>query len=114
MLVRVIGFNPLKGCVYYAEAEGPPFAVVDRNRILFDGDAPSGLVTLADELKALFEGAREHPIDRVIVCGRSTFSSSADAIKGEAVVEMVACQKGLVVATVSSHRLKRDLGGKDK
>ena len=54
------GFNPLKSCVYYAEADAPPFTIVDRSRIMFD-DSPSGLVTLADELKALFNQDRGKP-----------------------------------------------------
>jgi hypothetical protein len=36
-----------------------------------------------------------------------------EAIKGEALVELVACQKGLKVMTVSPHRLKKVLGGAD-
>jgi hypothetical protein len=110
--MRVIGVNPLKGCIYYAEADGSPFSVVDRNRIIFE-DSPTGLVTLADELKALFESARDQEVAKVLICGRSTFSSSAEAIKGEAVVELVACRKSLEVVTVSPHRLKKVLGGDD-
>lgn len=112
--MRVVGLNPLKGCVYYSEAEGPPFAILDRNRIMFDGDAPAGLVTLAEALKAFFEAARDHGIDKVTICDRSTYSSSAEAIKGQAIVEVVACQLGCEVSVVSPQRLKKVLGGNGK
>jgi hypothetical protein len=112
--VRVLGLNPLKGCVCFAEADGPPFSVVDRGRLMFDGDAASGLVTLSDDIKVLLESARSQPIDKIVICGRSTFSSSPEAIKGEGICELVACKLGIAIETVSPQRLKKVLGGDGK
>jgi hypothetical protein len=110
----IFGVCPTKTAVVIAETRGKggKFAITDIRPIPFEVESGDDLAKLLGRLMAVFDrvgGGRGSTI-ALLKCSSGRFGSCLEAIKGEAMTELAAFQKGLRVVKVAPQSLKKTLG----
>jgi hypothetical protein len=110
----ILGIGSTKSTVIIAETKGAgkKFHVTTIRPILFQVSSGDNLTELLQTLKILFnrksKGARS--VIALLKCSSGRFGSCLEAIKGEAMVELAAVQRGLRIVKVAPQSLKKSLG----
>jgi hypothetical protein len=110
----ILGVSPTKDALVIAQATGSGEAFVIRSiaSIRFQARSGDDLTELRQRLVAMFDrGGKSRP-STIALLGSSSgrFKSSLEAIKAEAITELVAAESGLPVVRVSAASLKKVLG----
>lgn len=110
----IFGINATKTEVIIAETKGAgdKFAIQTIRSIPFQVSSGDNLSELLKCLTALFDrgGQRTRATVALLKCSSGRFGSCLEAIKGEAMTELAAFQKGLRVVKVAPQSLKKTLG----
>ena len=110
----IVGVNATKSAIVLAETKGAggKFAVMAIRPIPFQVRSGDDLVDLLQRLVSLFDrtGKRAGSAIALLKCSSGRFGSCLEAIKGEAMVELAAAQRGLRVVKVAPQSLKKTLG----
>jgi hypothetical protein len=110
----IIGVAATKSAVVIAQTKGTgdKFAITAIRPIPFEVQTGDNLAELLRCLTAIFEcgGRGASPTIALLKCSSGRFGSCLEAIKGEAITELAASQKGLRVVKVAPQCLKRTLG----
>jgi hypothetical protein len=110
----IFGVNATKSAVVIVETRGTrdKFSIIAIRPIPFEVRSGDDLAELLRRLAAIFDrGGREaNSTIALLKCSSGRFGSCLEAIKGEAITELVAFQKGLRVVKVAPQSLKRTLG----
>ena len=110
----ILGISTTKSAVVIAEtkATGEKFVVASIRPISFQVQSGDDLAELLQNLTTLFsrkdKGVR--PVIALLKCSSGRFGSCLEAIKGEAMVELAAMQRGLRLVKVAPQSLKKTLG----
>ncbi len=115
----IFGVNATKSTVVVAQTRGAGdrFVVTNLRPIRFEVSGGADLAALLQSLSALFapqnkgksQGAAS--VIALLKCSSGRFGSGLEAIKGEAMTELAAFQRGLRVVKVAPQSLKKILGG---
>ena len=110
----IFGVAATKSAVVVAETKGKghKFAITAIRPIPFEVQSGDDLAELLRCLSTIFDrGSRGAiPTIALLKCSSGRFGSCLEAIKGEAITELAAFQKGLRVVKVAPQSLKRALG----
>jgi hypothetical protein len=110
----IFGVNATKSAVVIAETrgEGDKFAVTVIRPVPFEVGSGSDLAELLRCLISIFDrgGRGGGSTIALLKCSSGRFGSCLEAIKGEAMIELAAFQKGLRVVKVAPQSLKKTLG----
>jgi len=110
----IFGVNATKSAVVIVETKGAgdKFAIIAIRPIPFEVRSGDDLAELLRRLAAIFDrgGRGANSTIALLKCSSGRFGSCLEAIKGEAISELVAFQKGLRVVKVAPQSLKRTLG----
>jgi hypothetical protein len=110
----IFGVAATKSAVVIAETKGTgnKFAITAIRSIPFEVQSGDNLAELLRCLTTIFgRGARGASLTIALLkCSSGRFGSCLEAIKGEAITELAASQKGLRVVKVAPQSLKRKLG----
>ena len=110
----IIGVAATKSAVVIVETKGKSdkFAITAIRPVPFEVQTGDNLAELLRCLTAIFDrGGRDaSPTIALLRCSSGRFGSCLEAIKGEAITELAAFQKGLRVVKVAPQSLKRTLG----
>jgi hypothetical protein len=110
----IFGVNATKSAIVIAETKGigDKFAITAIRSIPFEVRSGNDLAELLRSLTTLFGRAGRSPASTIALlkCSSGRFGSCLEAIKGEAMTELAAFQKGLRVVKVAPQSLKRTLG----
>ena len=110
----IIGVAATKSAVVIVETKGKrdKFAITAIRPVPFEVQTGDNLAELLRCLTAIFDrGGRDaSPTIALLKCSSGRFGSCLEAIKGEAITELAAFQKGLRVVKVAPQSLKRALG----
>jgi hypothetical protein len=110
----VFGVNATKSAVVVVETKGAgdKFAITAIKPIPFEARSGDDLAELLRRLAAVFDrdGPGANSTIALLKCCSGRFGSCLEAIKGEAISELVAFQKRLRVFKVARQSLKRTLG----
>jgi hypothetical protein len=113
-LCMIFGVNATKSAVVIVETKGTgdKFAITAIRPIPFETRSGDDLAELLRHLAAIFDrdGRGANSTIALLKCSSGRFGSCLEAIKGEAISELVAFQKGLRVFKVAPQSLKRTLG----
>ena len=110
----ILGISTTKSAIVVAKTGGAggKFVLTAIRPIPFQVCSGDGLTELLKSLVTLFDrydrGAT--PVIALLKCSSGRFGSCLEAIKGEAMVELVAAQRGLRVVKVAPQSLKKTLG----
>lgn len=111
----IYGMNATKSAVLVARTKGAGkrFVVTAIRPILFQVGCGNDLAQLLQVLRALFDrkGKSTGLVIALLKCSSGRFGSCLEAIKGEAMIELAALQRGLRVIKVAPQSLKKSLGG---
>ena len=111
----ILGISTTKSAVIIAETKGAggKFVITAIRPFLFQVRSGEDLTELLQTLLSLFErkGKGGGPVIALLKCSSGRFGSCLEAIKGEAMVELAAVQRGLRVVKVVPQSLKKTLGG---
>jgi len=111
----IFGISTTKSAVVIAETKGAgdQFRIAAVRPIPFQVRSGDDLAELRQSLLTLFErkGKVAGSVIALLKCSSGRFSSGLEAIKGEAITELVAAQCGLRVIKVAPQSLKKTLGG---
>lgn len=111
----IFGMNATKSAVVVAQTKGAgdQFVVTAIRPIPFQVGGGDGLAELLKSLRTLFDrkGDRAGLVIALLKCSSGRFGSCLEAIKGEAMIELAAFQRGLRVIKVAPQSLKKPLGG---
>jgi hypothetical protein len=109
----IFGMNATKSVVVVAQTKGTGgrFGVTAIRSILFQVACGKDLAELLQILRALFDrkGKRASLVIALLKCSSGRFGSCLEAIKGEAMIELAAFQRGLRVVKVAPQSLKKSL-----
>ena len=109
----IIGVASTKTAVVIAETKGTgdKFAITGIRLILFEVQSGDNLAELLRCLTTIFDrgGRGASPTIALLKCSSGRFGSCLEAIKGEAIAELAAFQKGLRVVKVAPQSLKGTL-----
>ena len=109
----IIGISTTKSAVIIAETKSVAgkFVITAIRPIPFQVRSGDDLDELLQSLNALFarEGKGAGPLIALLKCSSGRFGSCLEAIKGEAMVELAAVQRGLRIDKVAPQSLKRSL-----
>jgi hypothetical protein len=109
----IIGVASTKTAVVIAETKGTgdKFAITGIRPILFEVQSGDNLAELLRCLTTIFDrgGRGASPTIALLKCSSGRFGSCLEAIKGEAIAELAAFQKGLRVVKVAPQSLKGTL-----
>ena len=107
--------NATKSDVVIAETRGAgdQFAVTAIRLVPFQVRSGDDLAELLQSLLTLFnrQGKGASSVIALLKCSSGRFGSCLEAIKGEAMAELAASQRGLRVVKVAPQSLKKTLGG---
>ena len=110
----LFGVNATRSAVVIAETRGAgdKFVVTAIRSIPFQVRSGDDLAELLQSLIALFDrkGRRAGSVIALLKCSSGRFGSCLEAIKGEAMVELAASQRGFRVVKVAPQSLKKALG----
>ena len=110
----IFGINATKSAVVVAETKGAgeKFVLIAIRLIPFQVRSGDDLAELLQTLKTLFvpKGKRTGLVIALLKCSSGRFGSCLEAIKGEAMIELAAFQRGLRVVKVAPQSLKKSLG----
>ncbi len=111
----ILGISTTKSAVIIAATRGAggKFVITSLRPIPFQVRSGDDLTALLQRLLTRF-GRKGKGAGRVIAllkCSSGRFGSCLEAIKGEAMVELAAVQRGLRVVKVAPQSLKKSLGG---
>src|ERR1039457_4196135 len=110
----IFGVNATKSAVVIAETKGAgdKFVITAIRPIPFQARSGDDLAELLQSLITIFD-RHSKGADSVIVllkCSSGRFGSCLEAIKGEAIIELAAAQRGLRVVKIAPQSLKKTLG----
>jgi hypothetical protein len=110
----ILGASTTKSAVVIAETRGAggKFIVTAIRPIPFQVRSGDNLTELLQSLITLFDrkGKGDGSVIALLKCSSGRFGSCLEAIKGEAMVELAASQRGLRVVKVAPQSLKKALG----
>ena len=110
----ILGISTTKSAVIIAETKGAgdKFVITDIRPIPFQVRSGDELAELLQGLITVFDrkGKGASPVIALLKCSSGRFGSCLEAIKGEAMVELAAVQRGLRVVKVAPQSLKKTLG----
>ena len=110
----IFGLNATKTTVVIAETKGASvsFVITAIQPILFQVRSGDDLAELLQTLITLFgrKGKGTGSFIALFRCSSGRFGSCLEAIKGEAMIELAACQRGLRVVKIAPQSLKKALG----
>ena len=110
----IFGVSATKSAVVVAETKGTgdKFAITVIKPIPFEVQSGDDLAELLRCLTSIFgrSGQDAGPTIALLKCSSGRFGSCLEAIKGEAITELAAFQKGLRVVKVAPQSLKKALG----
>ena len=110
----IFGVAATKTAVVIAETKGTgeKFAITAIKPVPFEVQSGDNLAELLQSLTSLFDrsGRGASPTIALLKCSSGRFGSCLEAIKGEAITELAAFQKGLRVVKVAPQSLKKTLG----
>jgi len=110
----IFGINATKSAVVVAETKGAggKFVVTIIRPIPFQAGCGTDLSELLQSLGTLLhrKGNGTDLVIALLKCSSGRFGSCLEAIKGEAMVELAAFQRGLRVVKVAPQSLKKSLG----
>jgi hypothetical protein len=110
----IFGVNATKSAVVIAETKGvgDKFVITAIRPIPFQVRSGDDLAELLQSLINLFDrkGKGAGSVIALLKCSSGRFGSCLEAIKGEAMVELAAVQRGLCVVKVAPQSLKKILG----
>jgi hypothetical protein len=110
----IFGVNATRSAVVIAETRGAgdKFLITAIRPIPFQVRSGDDLAELLQILVTLFDrkGRDAGPVIALLKCSSGRFGSCLEAIKGEAMVELAASQRGLPVVRIAPQSLKKTLG----
>ena len=110
----IFGVNATRSAIVIAETKGvgDKFVITAIRPIPFQVRSGDDLVELLQSLSTIFErkGKGAGSVIALLKCSSGRFGSCLEAIKGEAIVELAASQRGLRVVKVAPQSLKNTLG----
>jgi hypothetical protein len=110
----LFGVNATRSAVVIVETKGAgdKFVVTAIRPVPFQVRSGDDLAGLLQSLIALFDrkGSGAGSVIALLKCSSGRFGSCLEAIKGEAMVELAAAQRGLRVVKVAPQSLKKTLG----
>ncbi len=110
----IFGINATKSAVVVAETrgKGDTFVITAIRPVPFQVRSGDDLTQLLQSLVTLFDrkGKGAGPVIALLKCSSGRFGSCLEAIKGEAMIELAAFQRGLRVVKVAPQSLKKSLG----
>jgi len=110
----ILGLNTTKSAVVIAETKGAgdKFAITTIKLVPFQVGSGDDLAELLQSLLTHFGRKRQgkSSVIALLKCSSGRFGSCLEAIKGEAMIELAACQLGLRVVKVAPQSLKKTLG----
>jgi hypothetical protein len=110
----LFGVNATRSAVVIVETKGAgdKFVVTAIRPVPFQVRSGDDLAGLLQSLIALFDrkGRGAGSVIALLKCSSGRFGSCLEAIKGEAMVELAAFQRGLRVVKVAPQSLKKTLG----
>ena len=110
----LFGVNATRSVVVIAETRGAGdmFVVTAIRPVPFQVRSGDDLAELLQSLSALFDrkGKGAGSVIALLKCSSGRFGSCLEAIKGEAMIELAAAQRGLRVVKVAPQSLKKALG----
>ena len=110
----IFGVNATRSAIVIAETKGvgDKFVITAIRPIPFQVRSGDDLVELLQSLSTIFErkGKGAGSVIALLKCSSGRFGSCLEAIKGEAIVELAASQRGLRVVKVAPQSLKKTLG----
>ena len=110
----ILGISTTKSAVVIAKTRGlgGKFAITTIQPIPFQVRSGDDLTELLQSLITLFDrkGRGAGPVIALLKCSSGRFGSCLEAIKGEAMVELAAVQRGLRVVKVAPQSFKKTLG----
>lgn len=110
----IFGVNATKSAVVIAETKGAgdKFVIAAIRPIPFQVRSGHDLTELLQSLIAIFDrkGKGAGSVIALLKCSSGRFGSCLEAIKGEAMIELAAFQRGLRVVKVAPQSLKKTLG----
>ena len=110
----LFGVNATRSAVVIVETKGAgdKFVVTTIRSVPFQVRSGDDLAGLLQSLIALFDrkGKGAGSVIALLKCSSGRFGSCLEAIKGEAMVELAASQRGLRVVKVAPQSLKKTLG----
>jgi hypothetical protein len=110
----LFGVNATRSAVVTVETKGAgdKFVVTAIRPVPFQVRSGDDLAGLLQSLIALFDrkGRGAGSVIALLKCSSGRFGSCLEAIKGEAMVELAAAQRGLRVVKVAPQSLKKTLG----
>ena len=110
----ILGISTTKSAIIIAETKGAgdKFVITAIRPIPFQVRTGDDLVELLQSLITLFDckGRGAGSVIALLKCSSGRFGSCLEAIKGEAMIELAAFQRGLRVVKVAPQSLKKTLG----
>ena len=110
----ILGISTTKSAVIIAETKvaGKKFVITAIRSIPFQVRSGDDLTELLQSLATLFDrkGKGATSVIALLKCSSGRFGSCLEAIKGEAMVELAAVQRGVRVVKVAPQSLKKTLG----
>jgi hypothetical protein len=110
----LFGINATRSAVVVAESRGAgdKFVITAIRLIPFEVHSGDDLAELLQSLSTLFDrkGRGTGSVIALLKCSSGRFGSCLEAIKGEAMVELAATQRGLRVVKVAPQSLQKALG----
>ena len=108
----IFGVNATRSAVVIVETKGAgdKFVVTAIRPVPFQVRSGDDLAELLQSLIALFDRKGAGSVIALLKCSSGRFGSCLEAIKGEAMVELAAAQRGLRVVKVAPQSLKKTLG----
>jgi len=110
----IFGVSATKSAVVIAETKGAgnKFFITAIRPVPFQVRSGDDLAELLQSLIALFDrkGKGAGSVIAILKCSSGRFGSCLEAIKGEAMVELAAVQRGVRVVKVAPQSLKKSLG----
>src|SRR5436190_21023829 len=107
----IFGVNATKSAIVIAETKGKgdKFAITSISPIPFQVCSGDDLAELLQTLSAMFSRGGRAAVSTVALlkCSSGRFGSCLEAIKGEAIAELAAFQKGVPVIKVAPQSLKK-------
>ncbi len=110
----ILGISTTKSAIIIAETKGAgdKFVIKSIRPIPFQVCSGDDLTELLQSLVTLFDRKGVGSVIALLKCSSGRFGSCLEAIKGEAMVELAAAQRGLRVVKVAPQSLKKALGCK--
>jgi hypothetical protein len=110
----ILGISTTKTAVIIAMTRGTAkkFVITRLRPIPFQVHSGTDLIELLQQLTELFAGRGRGalPVIALLKCASGRFGSCLEAIKGEAMIELAAVQRGCHLIKVAPQSLKKTLG----